>query len=193
LSVVSGRMLLLAVLNWVFFGVIFVATLLGTVRYRESIAWPVGESSIPGQISSLPLPLMAMYIFSFNLLVSGFVLLTLSGLAFFALPIVFLFLRALLWSAIIAAWPSPFFLAAFLVFILEGEAYILASVAGVVLGLSWLKSDWIYSDRSLSRFESLRESRARVRKHLCLGGDFSSGRRDSGSIDYYLNSLKFAT
>lgn len=144
-------------LNWLFFGVIFVAFLLGSAGYRTIYVAPLGEGTIFRQADGLSLPSMILYIFLFNSVLAGFVLLTFSGLVFFALPFVFLFVRALLWSSLIPIFPSSVFLAAFPVFILEGEAYVLASVAGVVLGLSWLKSGWVYHGQPLSRLESLRK------------------------------------
>jgi len=40
--------------------------------------------------------------------------------------------------------------------ILEGEGYVLGALAGVVLGLAWLKPRLVYPDETLSRSETVR-------------------------------------
>jgi uncharacterized membrane protein SpoIIM required for sporulation len=52
------------------------------------------------------------------------------------------------------------FLAALPTLILEGEAYVLAALAGVNIGLSWLTPNWVYKQEkeSLSRSEALRRA-----------------------------------
>lgn len=42
--------------------------------------------------------------------------------------------------------------------IFEGEGYVMASVAGINLGLSWLKPRWIYGEGSLSKLEALKKA-----------------------------------
>jgi uncharacterized membrane protein SpoIIM required for sporulation len=43
---------------------------------------------------------------------------------------------------------------------LEGEAYVLAALAGVNLGMSWLKPSWVYKkeQNGFSRSEALRKA-----------------------------------
>jgi hypothetical protein len=95
--------------------------------------------------------LLALGIFLFNLVVSGFLLTTLSGLVFFGLPLLVLVWRALLWGVMIAQLPSPQFFVALPTLILEGEAYVIAAVAGALLGLSWLKPAWVNRGEKLTR------------------------------------------
>lgn len=154
ISVVSRRGLFLMVLNWLFFGVVFVAALLAEAGYVELCEWPVGEHALRRETESFPF--MVMDIFFFNLVVSGFILVTLSGLAFFALPIAVLMIRASLWGVLLNRSPTSQFLAAFPTLILEGEGYVLAALAGVNLGLSWLKPEWAYKGEGLSRLEAVK-------------------------------------
>jgi uncharacterized membrane protein SpoIIM required for sporulation len=42
--------------------------------------------------------------------------------------------------------------------ILEGEAYVLAALSGVILGLSWLKPKWIYKNGALNRSEAFKHA-----------------------------------
>jgi len=104
------------------------------------------------------LPIMVVNVFLFNLVVSAFIFVTLSGLLFFAFPVVVLMWRAALWGGLLNLLPTPLFLASLPRLVLEGEGYVLASVAGMTLGLSWLKPDWVYRSEGLSRQEALRMS-----------------------------------
>lgn len=156
LTVVSKRILLFVVLNWLFFGVMLVGAFLGQFGYGGFSVLPIGDDFLVAGKSEWSIMLLG--IFFWNLVVSGFVLLTLSGLLFFVLPIVFLLLRAFLWGALFAGLPTPLFLAAFPTLVLEGEGYVLASVAGVNLGLSWLKPEWADKGEGLSRLGVLRKA-----------------------------------
>jgi len=124
--------------------------------YGRFYEWPLGESFVDTETRGLPL--MIMDIFLFNLVVSGFVLVTLSGLLFFALPFVFLLFRAFLWGVLLGGLPTSLFLAALPTLILEGEGYVLASLAGINLGLSWLRPEWAYEGEELSRLESVKKA-----------------------------------
>lgn len=65
--------------------------------------------------------------------------------------------RAGLWGFLFAYLPSERFVAALPVIILEGEAYVLGGVAGTILGLSWLKPEWInYEEKQ--RVECLKKA-----------------------------------
>jgi len=50
------------------------------------------------------------------------------------------------------------FLAAVPTLMFEGAAYVLASVAGIVLGLSWLKPRWVCAEEGLGRLEALKKA-----------------------------------
>jgi hypothetical protein len=155
LNVVSQRVLFLMVLNWLFFGGMFVGALLGQYGFADSFGWlPVRDEVFQGEIGVSPW--LVLVIFFFNLVLSGFVLVTLSGLAFFVLPLVFLSVRSFLWGALLNGLSTSMFLAAFPTLILEGEGYVLAALAGVNLGVSWFKPKWIYGEKELSRKESIK-------------------------------------
>jgi hypothetical protein len=104
------------------------------------------------------LPSMIVNIFFFSLIVSAFCVVTLPGLVFFAFPAVILALRVALWGATINQLPTPQFLAAFPTLILEGEGYVVASMAGIILGLSWLKPELAYKGEGLSRLKALKKA-----------------------------------
>jgi len=146
---------LFVVLNWLFFGIIFVGVLLGEaglfgfplVPFTDNF-FAIGEG---GWVFTLS------YVFIFNLVVSGFVLVTLSGILFFGLPVGFLLFRGFLWGVLLAGLPTPLFLVALPIVVLEGEGYVLACVAGVNLGLSWLSPRRAYGE-GLSREESFKRA-----------------------------------
>jgi len=104
------------------------------------------------------LPTLVLSIFLFNLLVSGFILTTLTGLVFFALPLAILVLRATVWSALLNTLSTQALLLALPTIIFEGEGYVLTATAGVILGLSWLKPPLIYGNEPLSRSEALKKA-----------------------------------
>lgn len=155
-SLIPRRISLFVALNWLFFGVMFAGNLLSYGGYGGFYEWPMGEDFV--DMETRGLPLMVTDIFLFNLVVSGFVLVTLSGLLFFALPFVFLLFRAFLWGVLLGGLPTSLFLAAFPTLILEGEGYVLASLAGINLGLSWLRPEWAYEGEELSRLESVKKA-----------------------------------
>jgi hypothetical protein len=142
-------------MNSLYFGFIAVGAFLeqwGLLRVYE---WHVGEV---GFVEGTVTPWVVVNIFVFNLFVSGFLVTTASGLAFFVFPVGVLVLRALMWGVFLNQLPTPRFLAAFPTLILEGEGYVLAAVCGVNLGLSWLKPDWAFGGAGLSRAEAFREA-----------------------------------
>jgi len=156
LNVVSRRMLLLIVLNWVFFGVMIVGAFFGEAGFVRVLRWPVGEEAFPVEIGDVVLLLISI-LFN-NLVLSGFVLVTLTGLGFFGVPLLFLCFRAFLWGLLLNGLPTPLFLAALPTLILEGEGYVLAAFAGVILGLAWLKPRLVYPGEELSRSEAVRRA-----------------------------------
>lgn len=84
-----------------------------------------------------------------------FLFVTLPGLGFFGLSAVSLSFRGVVWGFLLTFTPTAQFLAALPTIILEGEAYVLAAVAGTVLGLSWLKPNWAFRRENVSRREAL--------------------------------------
>jgi len=154
LSVVSKRLFLLMVLNWLFFGGIVAGALLGRLGLVNLSWWPFGERILNQEVvfSSW----LVLEIFLFNLVLSGFVLLTLSGMVFFPVSLAFLVVRVLLWGILLNQLSTSLLLAVLPTLILEGEAYVIAAVAGVTLGLSWLRPDWAFKGQNLSRKEAFR-------------------------------------
>lgn len=146
-EVIAGRIKLLIALNWLFFGSVLLSAFLAQF-------WPTplsdgsarGFNSFPGN----PL-LLFLFIFAFNLILSAFLMLTLSGVLFFALPIVFLSVRGMIWGWLVSWATSETLLSALPTLCLEGEAYVLASFAGVSIGLSLLKPTLLYKDKLLPR------------------------------------------
>jgi len=154
-SVVFRRGWVLVVLNWLFFGFIVVGGLVGQAGVVQVYTWPFGEI-FPIEMSDSFL--MFGFIFLFNLVLSGFVLVTLTGLGFFGLSLFFLCFRAFLWGLLLNGLSTPLYLVALPTLILEGEGYILTALAGVNLGLSWLKPKWAYRDEDLSRLEAVKRA-----------------------------------
>jgi hypothetical protein len=154
--VLSARGRILAIMNLLYFGSIFAGAL---------VAQP---SSPPSSELTLDTPwffsldsgflVFSLSIFLFNLLVSGLVLTTLSGLVFFVLPVAVLFYRALLWGVLLTGLNTSLFFASFPTLLLEGEGYVLAAVAGVNLGLSWFRPKWAYREEEMTRSEAVKRA-----------------------------------
>lgn len=155
LGVVSGRVLLLVALNWLFFCSIIAGALLGQYGYGGFASWPVGRAEFAENVD---LPLLAIEIFALNLVASSFIVVTLPGLVFFALPAVLLVLRGLLWGLLFGGVSTSAFLLVLPTLVLEGEAYVFAALAGVNLGLSWLKPSLLYPRERLPTGEKLPRS-----------------------------------
>jgi hypothetical protein len=140
-------------MNALYFGFIVVGAFLEQARFLPLYKLPGGNDFFLLEAS---LPLMIVGIFVFNLVVSGFSFTTLSGLVFFPFPVGVLVLRALLWGALLNWLPTSQLLVALPIFVIEGEGYVLAAVSGINLGLSWLRPDWAYENRGLSRLEAFK-------------------------------------
>jgi hypothetical protein len=136
-------------LNWLFFGGIVAGSLLGRLGLVTLYWWPFDERILNQEIAFSSL--LVLEIFFFNLLLSSFVLLTLSGMVFFLFAPVFLVIRVLLWGMLLNQLSTSFLLAMLPTLILEGEAYVISAVAGVTLGLSWLRPEWAFKGQNLSR------------------------------------------
>ena len=156
MEIFSRRSLLFVLMNTLFFGSILIGALLAQGQYLPFYVLRMDERIFPPEFSD-PL-FMVVYIFFSNIIVSAFLLVTLTGLLFFAFPVVVLVDRAAVWGALLNLLPTPLFFAAFLTITLEGMGYVLASVAGINLGLSWLKPDWTYKGEQFSRMKALRKA-----------------------------------
>ncbi len=154
LTTLLRRSKLIASLNLLYFGSILVGALLAQISYVAVYELPLSDNFFLSLMDNASL--LALGIFFFNLVISGFLLTTFSGLVFFGLPLLVLGWRALLWGALIAQLPSPQFFVTIPTFILEGEAYVIAAVAGMLLGLSWLKPMWVNREEKLTRRLALR-------------------------------------
>ncbi len=155
-SVVSRRGWWLVALNWMFFGFVLVGSLLGgLVSFPQSYLLPASEVSPFSQASP---PLLFGFIFVFNLVFSGFVFVTLTGLVFFPLSPILLSFRGFLWGILFAGSSTSRFLAILPTLILEGEGYVFAALGGLILGVSWLKPQWAYGGESFSRSQALKKA-----------------------------------
>jgi hypothetical protein len=152
-SLISRRSLLFVVMNTLYFSSITVGAFLAQFQSFPSYEWDLSERMFSEEWG---LPVMISVIFLSNLVVSALSLVTLTGLAFFALPVVVLSVRAIFWGALLNQLSTPRFFLAFPTLVLEGEGYILASLAGVILGLSWLKPGWAYGGEGFSRLEAFK-------------------------------------
>ncbi len=91
-------------------------------------------------------------IFFFNLVLSAFVVVTLPGLVLFPLSVFFLLFRAAVWGELLAFASAMRFVVALPVLMLEGGAYVLAALAGSLLGLGWLMPEHqVYAGAGFSR------------------------------------------
>lgn len=140
-------------MNILYFGSMLVAALITGRQYALEDEWII-DGNLAGTGG---LVVMFASIFLFNLVVSGFLVLTLTGLLFFVLPAGLLVMRAALWGFMMNQLSTPVFLAAFPTLLLEGEGYVIAGVAGVNLGLAWLKPSWV-GGGGISRREALRQA-----------------------------------
>lgn len=157
MNIISRRRKVFVLLNTLFFDCVFLGVLLSQFLYVPPL-YRGGSLGILTWFLGLDWPWMILVIFVFNLVFSGLVVLTLPGLVFFPLSAVFLAMRGALWGIMLdqpSTVPFPLLLPTFA---LEGEGYVLASMAGTVLGLSWLKPHWMYKDEGLSRLNALKTS-----------------------------------
>lgn len=156
-DVLSKRGKLFKVVNVVYFWSIFVVALLARFLFQP-MPYESGFLEVPEISIGFDWPLAIVGIFLFNLVLSGFFVVTLPGLAFFPLSAAALVYRAFLWGVILSQLPTPLFLAVLPTLVLEGEGYVLASVGGMILGMSWLKPVWSYKGEQLSRLEALKRA-----------------------------------
>jgi len=154
-AVLSNRGKLLVFMNLLFFGSVFITVVV--------LNWYL-PPPFYGEHSS-PFPHLLQYdpfwqfwiIFINNLIVSSFLIITLPGFAFFPLSGALLAFRAYIWGELIYNQPPFVLLAALPVIVLEGLAYTIAAVSGIVVGMSWIKPRWLYTE-SVGRKTALKKS-----------------------------------
>jgi hypothetical protein len=154
-EVASRRVRIFAFLNLAFFGLVFVAVFL--MQFLLSPPLYSGSSSWVYDVFLGNWFLMVVGIFAFNLALSAFVVVTLPGVVFFPLSVGVLLYRGVLWSLLVYVMPSWLFLAVLPTLVLEGEAYIVAAVAGTIVGVSWIKPAWLYREEGLSRVDGFKK------------------------------------
>jgi len=147
---VSERLKLLALLNVLFFGCILVSGFVASIFVSPIVNPQILEPVLLNGLGDNWL-LVFLWIFAFNLSVGAFMVVTLPGMALFPLSVVPLLFRAFLWGLIVYAIPVESFLSAFVVLLLEGEAYVFAAAGGITTGVSWVKPRWIHVDVADSR------------------------------------------
>jgi hypothetical protein len=148
-ATLRGRSGLLVVFNVLFFGAVFVSALAASFMF---VPPPIeGEVSVFPSLFRNNWVLTFLGIFAFNLFASAFLIVTLPGVAFFVLSAFPLVYRGALWGFLLTLTSSHQFLAALPTVILEGEAYVIAALAGFVFGLSWLQPKWAFKGEGLSR------------------------------------------
>jgi hypothetical protein len=166
-AVLSVRSAFFVVFNVLFFGAVFVSALMASLMFPPPFK---EETSVFPSFFGDNWALTLLGIFGFNLFVSAFLVVTLPGLAFFVLPAFLLAYRAAVWGFLLAFASSYQFLAALPTVVLEGEAYVIAALAGFVLGLSWLKPGWAFKGEGLSRKDGLvRGFRECFRLYMLVG------------------------
>ncbi|MDH5449748.1 MAG: stage II sporulation protein M [Candidatus Bathyarchaeota archaeon] len=155
LGILLKRSAVHAVMSIVYFGSIFVAVLWAQIQVPPPyVGVPV---ELPGFLSGLDWPLVVIGIFFFNLVWSSFIIVTLPGLVFFPLSAGVLVYRGFLWGLLLSQLPTSLFLVVLPTAVLEGEGYVLASVTGTILGMSWLKPDWVFKGEEMSRLKSFKK------------------------------------
>lgn len=155
-AVLAGRAKLFVFLNGLFSVAVFVSALVASFVFVPPL---LGEGfEVPSYLLSESWVLTFLFIFVWNLVLSAFLVVTLPGLAFFGLSAVLLAYRGVVWGFFLAFTSTPLFLAALPTVVLEGEAYVVAAVAGTLLGLSWFRPDWTFRGESVSRREALRKA-----------------------------------
>lgn len=154
--VLAARVKLLVFLNALFFVAVFVSAFVSSFVFVPPL---LGEGfEVPSYLLSEGLVWMVPFIFVWNLFLSAFLVVTLPGLAFFGLSAILLAYRGAVWGFLLAFASTHLFLAALPTVVLEGEGYVLASVAGTVLGLSWFRPDWVFRGENVSRRQALRKA-----------------------------------
>lgn len=149
-AILFRRRRLLIYLNSLFFGLLFVSAL-STNFMSASPVYVSSYPETPVPVNGLSWPMMFFIIFLVNLTVSAFLYVTLGGFLVFPFSACILGYRALSWGARISYVPAVAFLGDLPTLVLEGEAYVLACMAGTLVGVSWVKPSWLTGSQEMSR------------------------------------------
>jgi len=153
LKIISKQRVLFVLLNWLFFVTMLLAPFFISNHYVESEDGFFNSSLVRDNAL-----LMVLNIFLFNLLVSAFALMTLTGFLFFAISGVFFLVRAWFWGALLNGLSTMHLLIVLPTLILEGEGYVLAALAGIDVGLSWLRPQSVFKEEGLSRRDAFKRA-----------------------------------
>ena len=156
LGVLLERGVVFAVMNGFCFCSVFVAVF--WAQFQLPLPYEGASVELPEFLVGVDWPLMIVGIFLFNLVLSGFVFVTLPGLVFFPFSSAVLLYRGFLWGVLLSQLSTSQFLVVLPTLVLEGEGYVMASVAGTTFGLSWLKPEWVFKGEGLSRWESFKKA-----------------------------------
>lgn len=153
----SIRLRLLVIMNLIFFDGVFLSVFMFEWLFPYPLylgsPQPIPLDSIGGN-----LPLLIFSIFFSNMVLSSFIFVTLPGFAFFPLSSAFLAYRAYIWGFLLSRLPTWLLLIAMPTIIFEGLGYCFAALAGTIVGLSWIKPQWVYGGGSLNRIESVKKA-----------------------------------
>lgn len=149
--------MLLALMNVLFFGSILVVVAFFERTLPPPLVLNVRSPFLEKLFNGDPF-VSAFAILIFDLFFSAFVFVMLLSVAFFPLSIGFLLFRAFIWGSLLYSQPTWTLLVAIPTVILQGEAYALTAFAGSLVGLSWIKPEWVYRGKGLSRHEAFNKS-----------------------------------
>jgi hypothetical protein len=153
---ILARSKILAIMNMVFFVGVFVTAVAAEFLLTPPL-YEGFDQLFPSVVQS-SFPVMVSFIFLFNLSLSAFLVVTLPGFVVFPLSVVFLGFRAFLWGLLVFQLPTWALLIALPTILLEGEGYVFAAVAGMVVGTSWLKPQWLFGGENMGRIDSLKRA-----------------------------------
>jgi len=135
---------------WAFLNLLFFGSVIVSALAMQFFLIPPLASGSSQSISTVwfgdNVLLMFLGIFVFNLCLSAFVFVTLPGMAFFPLSAAALVYRGVLWGWLVYNFTAWRFLAFLPTIFLEGEAYVVAAVAGTVVGASWAVPKRLFPD-----------------------------------------------
>ena len=154
---IRQRWKLISILDLLFFGCLTAAVVSAEI---ESLA-PVSSGWHPNVLESLSGAGWigtTIGIVVFQLLFGGFLVASLSGMLLFPLPVGILAYHAFCLGLILWAVPSSMFWPLMLAFFLEGEAFVLGALGGILVGISWMMPSLLYGRERYSRKETLVKS-----------------------------------
>lgn len=157
LSLVHSRWKILALLNALFFGCVFIVLALASLFLAPPLYFGT-HLNVPYFFLDSSWFVMILVIFTFNLALGSFVFVTLPGIVFFPLSAGILLYRGFLWGLLLYASPVWLFAVSLPTVMLEGEAYVFAAAAGTIAGASWVRPVLVYQKDGLSRVQALKIS-----------------------------------